>query len=957
MKKRYENFSPEIEEPEDNTRRYAGVDDASSGWPEESAAAEKRARRSSVSQSSSTQSGRRSGRNGGATAEKRERREGASTRRRTRRSGDSSSSSLTRKSAERPSSSEMKDAVSEWANGRTLKLLAGIFMGLFGAYLCVVFISYLSACIHDQSIISSQAIGTAEGISNSGGEAGARMSSFLINDTFGLGSLVIVVWLLSMSMRLLAGVPRFKPVNFTIKCFVALITVSLIVGLATIGLDTAVNWGGLHGRMVNEFIVRFFGWTGAAILCVFMVAVFIVICLRDIAKWLKKLNEARLEQKRRREALRAAEEARREAMRRDAEREVEDARRAGDAPEEDSEQPAQDTVVAFGEERKESEDVSDSSSYVYDDALNGDGIDTYVLTDEEEIARRRNERNEDAQASVPGEAQAGQEEAEAEVEVETALTADTAQSIESPDDASADEVEIMEVKSNTMKQGDGSQSASHTLRGYRYTFPPKEILRPGVERIQVDSREQYENQEKIRETLLEFKIPIDSINATVGPTVTLYEIVPAKGVKVSSISSLADDIALRLSAIGVRIIAPIPGRGTVGIEVANKDPQIVSMRSVLNSERFTKSKYRLPIALGATIENDVYIADLAKMPHLLVAGATGQGKSVGLNAILASLLYCKTPDELKLVMVDPKMVEFALYAKIEHHYLAKIPGDGDAIITDMDKAVATLNSLCKEMDDRYRLLKGHARNVEEYNDKFRGGQLNTLDGHRYLPYIVVIVDEFADLIMTAGREVEMPIARLAQKARAVGMHVIIATQRPSTKVITGNIKANFPARISFKVTSGVDSKTILDETGAQQLIGRGDMLIKNGSETVRVQCAFIDTPEVEQLVEYVSEQPHAPGAYLLPEPDVGVGLDEKEQGYGGLFQERDPLLIEAGRTVVMASTASTSSLQRRFSIGYNRAGKIMDQLEALGVVGASTGGKPRAVLMDAGAFEDLVLTL
>lgn len=951
MKKRYENFSPEIEESEEIPARMPEREEPASDWPDESAVAEKRVRRTSTRQDGAQSSGRRASRSVAATEEKRVRRGASSstgTGRRT--STRRASSAAKQKPVEKNKQSEVKESVKEWANLRTLKLVLGIFMGLFGAYLCVVFISYLSSCIHDQSLIAAGTIGNVTGVSNSGGEAGARMSNFLINDTFGLGSLVIVVWLLAMSMRLLAGVPRFKPVNFTIKCFVALIAVSLIVGLTTIGLDTTVNWGGLHGRIVNQFIVNFFGWTGAVLISIFVVAVFVVLCLRDIVKWIKKLNDARLEQKRRREAERAAQEARRRAILRDAEREEEDARRAGDAPEVENESRDDDTVVAFeGERAEESEQTAqpDSSSYVYDEALNEDDIDTYVLTDEEEISRRRNE---ESQAMDKTQSATSQETEEKKNEPTPENTDGTA------NEADAD-VAVMEVRSNTMKQGDGGRSEAHTLRGHRYTFPPKDILRPGPERIQVDKHEQIENQEKIRETLLEFKIPIDSINATVGPTVTLYEIVPAKGVKVSSISSLADDIALRLSAIGVRIIAPIPGRGTVGIEVANKDPQIVSMRSVLNSKAFTESKYHLPIALGATIENEVYIADLAKMPHLLVAGATGQGKSVGLNAIITSLLYSKTPDELKLVMVDPKMVEFALYAKIENHYLAKIPGESDAIITDMDKAVATLNSLCKEMDDRYRLLKGFARNVEEYNEKFRKGQLNTMDGHRYLPYVVVIVDEFADLIMTAGREVEMPIARLAQKARAVGMHVIIATQRPSTKVITGNIKANFPARVSFKVTSGVDSKTILDETGAQQLIGRGDMLIKNGSETVRVQCAFIDTPEVESLVEYVAEQPHAPGAYILPEPDMGLASEDKEQGYGGIFQERDPLLIEAGRTVVMASTASTSSLQRRFSIGYNRAGKIMDQLEALGVVGASTGGKPRAVLMDSGAFEDLVLTL
>ena len=384
----------------------------------------------------------------------------------------------------------------------------------------------------------------------------------------------------------------------------------------------------------------------------------------------------------------------------------------------------------------------------------------------------------------------------------------------------------MVVNVNTIGQAEKINGNSDgVLPGmHPYKFPPAELLREGVERIAVDAAEQLENKERIKKTLLDFGIPILSIEATVGPTVTLYEIVPDRGVKINRIRNLGDDIALSLKAEGVRIIAPIPGKGTVGIEVANNDPQTVSMRTIIKSNKYQESKYKLPIALGSTISNDVYIADLAKMPHLLVAGATGQGKSVGLNAIIASLLYRKSPDELKFVMIDPKMVEFSLYAKIEAHYLAKIPDAEDAIITDMEKVVATLSSLCVEMDDRYQLLKGaHTRNIEEYNEKIRQRLLNPAEGHRFLPYIVVVVDEFSDLIMTAGKEVEIPIARLAQKARAVGMHVIIATQRPSTNVITGIIKANFPARIAFKVSSGIDSKTILDTTGAQQLIGRGEI--------------------------------------------------------------------------------------------------------------------------------------
>lgn len=517
----------------------------------------------------------------------------------------------------------------------------------------------------------------------------------------------------------------------------------------------------------------------------------------------------------------------------------------------------------------------------------------------------------------------------------------------------------MVVNVNTIAQVDQKR---HTLRdelatlARHYKFPPAELLLPGTNKVSVDEIEQEANKKRIRETLLYHGIPITDIEATVGPTITLYEIRPDQGIKIAKIKNLADDIALSLSAIGVRIIAPIPGKGTVGIEVANNEPQTVSMRTIIQSRKYQDTKYRLPVALGSTIGNDVYIADLAKMPHLLVAGATGQGKSVGLNAIISSLLFKKRPHELKFVMIDPKEVEFSLYAKIEKHYLAKIPGETDAIVTDMSKVVATLSSLCVEMDNRYKLLRSaQVRNIEEYNPLVLDSRLNVEDGHRFMPYIVVVVDEFADLIMTSGKEVEMPIARLAQKARAVGIHVIIATQRPSTNVITGIIKANFPVRIAFKVTSGVDSKTILDTTGAQQLIGRGDMLISSNSQMTRVQCAFIDTPEVGGICEYISKQPCGTGAYILPEP-LQTG-DSDHDGGKGYVGDRDPLFEEAGKYVVGSGTASTSALQRHFSIGYNRAGKIMDQLESHGVVGPATGGKPRDLLVDPAGFERLLASL
>lgn len=483
----------------------------------------------------------------------------------------------------------------------------------------------------------------------------------------------------------------------------------------------------------------------------------------------------------------------------------------------------------------------------------------------------------------------------------------------------------------------------HKLDLANFQLPSLDLLKDyGSEEIIINKEELEANKNKIVGLLRNFNIGIAQIKATIGPTVTLYEIVPEAGIRVAAIKRLQDDIALNLAALGIRIIAPMPGKGTIGIEVPNQIPTMVSMRSVLSSPKFQNTTMDLPVVFGKTISNDIFMADLAKMPHLLMAGATGQGKSVGINAILASLLYKKHPSELKFVMVDPKKVELSLYSKIERHYLAKLPDTEEAILTDNSKVINTLNSLCVEMDTRYELLKNaFCRNLKEYNQKFTERKLNPENGHRYLPYIVLVVDEFADLIMTAGKEVEHPIARLAQLARAVGIHLIIATQRPSVNVITGMIKANFPARVSFRVNASVDSRTILDATGADQLIGKGDMLYSNGNDLRRVQCAFIDTPEVERIAEFIGEQKGYPEAYLLPE---FVG---EESGAIADFNpnERDALFEEAARVIVGTQQGSTSMLQRQLKIGYNRAGRIMDQLEAIGIVGGFNGAKPREVLV------------
>jgi S-DNA-T family DNA segregation ATPase FtsK/SpoIIIE len=537
------------------------------------------------------------------------------------------------------------------------------------------------------------------------------------------------------------------------------------------------------------------------------------------------------------------------------------------------------------------------------------------------------------------------EELELEVAPEdTPMALEIAPITEVPTTDSGDAI-ISEEDANLVEQL-GEYDPTLDLSSYQY--PPLDLLQNYQSSRSQMSREELlaeleVNKRKIIDTLGHYDIEIEKIKATVGPTVTLFEIVPKAGVRISKIKNLEDDIALSLAALGIRIIAPIPGKGTIGIEVPNQTPDIVSMRSVLASEKFQNSEMDLPIGLGRTISNDVFVTDLAKMPHLLMAGATGQGKSVGLNAILVSLLYKKHPSQVKFVLVDPKKVELTLFKTIERHFLAKLPGEEDAIITDTKKVVNTLNSLCIEMDNRYELLKeAQVRNIREYNAKFVSRRLNPNNGHRFLPYIVLVVDEFADLIMTAGKEVETPIARLAQLARAIGIHLIIATQRPSVNIITGTIKANFPARLAFRVTSKIDSRTILDTGGADQLIGRGDMLLSTGADVIRIQCAFVDTPEVDLITSFIGEQRAYPNAYHLPEY-----INENEAGSGGGndmgSDDLDPLFDDAAHMVVQHQQGSASLLQRRLKLGYNRAGRLIDQLEAAGIIGPFEGSKAREV--------------
>ena len=525
---------------------------------------------------------------------------------------------------------------------------------------------------------------------------------------------------------------------------------------------------------------------------------------------------------------------------------------------------------------------------------------------------------------------------EPEMEDEIPLTIDTARPTK---ELNIEQEDADKAKSLVEQFG----TYDHKLELASYKYPTLDLLENyGSNKITVNSEELEANKNKIVETLNHYNIEIDKIKATIGPTVTLYEIIPAPGVRISKIKNLEDDIALSLAALGIRIIAPMPGKGTIGIEVPNQNPEMVSMRSILATEKFQNTTMDLPIALGKTISNEVFIADLAKMPHLLVAGATGQGKSVGINAILISLLYKKHPSELKFVLVDPKKVELTLFRKIERHFLAKLPGEEDAIITDTKKVVNTLNSLCIEMDQRYDLLKdAQVRNLKEYNQKFINRKISDPEKHRYLPFIVLVIDEFADLMMTAGKEVEVPIARIAQLARAVGIHLVIATQRPSVNIITGTIKANFPSRLAFRVLSKIDSRTILDAGGADQLIGRGDMLLSTGSDLIRLQCAFVDTPEVEKISDFIGNQRGYATAFELPEY---VGEGETSSGKEFNPEDRDPMFEEAARLVVMHQQGSTSLIQRKLKLGYNRAGRIIDQLQDAGIVGPFEGSKAREVL-------------
>ncbi len=816
---------------------------------------------------------------------------------------------------------------------RTHKIAGSIFL-VVAFLLFLAFTSYLFTWQDDQDIVFSYGykllLGTDAKAANLLGTLGAILSHFFIYKSFGIGSYMIAGFFFMIGVNLFFGVKFFSIPKNVKYLLIGLPLFSITASVITNG--SAFPWGGAVGDMVKKWMYLTIGQIGTyAVLFVTFLGYFIwrfnpVFRLPSKMKWPINENVDKTEVE-------------------DADPEVSNIELAL-ADEEDK--------VAINEK---SNLLKDESGILVVPPIENPAFSHDLQIVEKENVEKPALIHAEKPASIVEEAIQAPKVIIDEMPSSQADTDFINKENEKSDDKKTKidhsdlELEIKSVPEKSTEEQPIEQDfvLKNTkpydpvldLRDYKY--PMLDLLENhGSEKIVQDSEELENNKNQIINTLKNYDIHIQKISATVGPTVTLYEIIPAAGVRISRIKNLEDDIALSLAALGIRIIAPIPGKGTIGIEVPNTRKTVVSMRTLLSSEKFQKNTFSLPIAIGKKIDNENFIVDLASMPHLLMAGATGQGKSVGLNAILVSLLYKKHPSQLKFVLVDPKKVELSIYKSIEKHFLAKLPGEEDAIITDTKKVVHTVNALCIEMDNRYDLLKeAGCRNIKEYNEKFIARKLNPEKGHQFLPFIVLVVDEFADLIMTAGKEVEMPIARLAQLARAVGIHLIIATQRPSVNIITGTIKANFPARIAFKVSSKIDSRTILDAGGAEQLIGKGDMLISYNGELVRLQCAFVDTPEVDKVVDFIGEQRGYPQAFLLPEY-----VDEKElEGKDFDLDDKDPLFEDAAKLIVSSQIGSTSLIQRRMKLGYNRAGRLMDQLEAAGVVGPSQGSKARDVLI------------
>ncbi|WP_332456973.1 FtsK/SpoIIIE family DNA translocase [Petrimonas sp.] len=815
-----------------------------------------------------------------------------------------------------------RTAIISFLKNERVRFIFGILVAFLGIFTLLAIISFFFTGAADQSKVLNKSFWELTQdkqleVDNWTSTGGAFLAETLVNKWFGLFSILIPFFVIYLGLRLM------KVSDFSFIKVLLITAFGLVCGSITSAFifgrlfpKSHINWGGAHGSQIERLLESSIGVPGM-ILLVLLFILIIVIVFRQSS--MHKIQETLINSKPTFNGNKESETPIKLEF--DEKEEPEEKKKPGiwrklfsfkktDKPETETEPE----VLLQNREQTPLPVTQNTVPPIRKKEPANDVFEVFVPKDEIQVAENKPEEK----ASPLAESDTNEE--------------------TDPD------VEILE-------DYDPKKDLSS------FAFPTMDLLKVyNTGNRQVDMQEQNENKDKIIRTLRNYGIEITSIKATVGPTITLYEIVPQAGVRISRIRNLEDDIALSLSALGIRIIAPMPGKGTIGIEVPNKEPQIVSMQSVIASVKFQECTYDLPVALGKTITNEVFIFDLAKMPHLLVAGATGQGKSVGLNAIITSLLYKKHPSEMKMVLIDPKMVEFNIYSTIEKHYLAKLPDEEKAIITDVTKVTQTLNSLTKEMDDRYELLmRAHVRAIKEYNEKFIKRKLNPKNGHRYLPYIVVVIDEFGDLIMTAGKEIEMPIARIAQKARAVGMHMVIATQRPTTNIITGTIKANFPARMAFRVTSQIDSRTILDATGANQLIGRGDMLFSQGSNLIRIQCAFVDTPEIEDISQYIGKQRGYESAFALPEV---VSADSEDKPGAVDLNERDTLFDEAARLIVIHQQGSTSLIQRKFSIGYNRAGRLMDQLETAGIVGPAQGSKPRDVyISDEYSLEKLLDSL
>ena len=788
-----------------------------------------------------------------------------------------------------------------------INFILGIVLFGIAVYMILSFVSFFTTGAADQTLIEQPRDGELANqngeFMNSCGSLGAYTAYFFIKQCFGLPAFLIPVFFILLSLRLMKAYTSVNLLKWFMVLMIVMVWLSITFAkfLSPLFIDSSFCPGGDHGLFICQHIEGYLGAPGlTAILALTAIAFLTYISAETIYLIRKVLNPSKFFNKVK--------------------------------------------FTIHDPSKKEEEEPNPLTTIVEDPDVFDD---PYTETVEWKAASSPAQGGEfdDAtqhQATTTQQQSSNNNQATPDMEVEIAANEETA--------------------SGKDMRGSIDTPYDPKLELENYHYPTLDLLKKYEDdgKPYIDMAEQNANKNRIVEVLRNFGIEIDAIKATVGPTITLYEITPAQGVRISKIRNLEDDIALSLKAMGIRIIAPIPGKGTIGIEVPNAKASIVSMESVLNSKKFQETTMDLPCAMGKTITNEVFMFDLAKMPHLLVAGATGQGKSVGLNAILTSLLYKKHPAEMKIVLVDPKMVEFSIYSKIDKHFLAKVPDDSSSpIITDTTKVVRTLNSLCVEMDARYELLMAAGeRNIKDYNKKFVARKLNPENGHRFMPYIVVVIDEYGDLIMTAGKEIELPIARIAQKARAVGIHMIIATQRPTTNIITGTIKANFPARIAFKVAQGIDSKTILDRMGANQLIGRGDMLFLQGNEPIRVQCAFVDTPEVDAINEFIAQQQGYVSTFELPEPkiegdgDMGSGANDVDMNH------LDPMFEEAARLIVMSQSGSTSLIQRKFAIGYNRAGRLMDQLEKAGIVGAAMGSKPRDVLIqDEVSLENLISQL